>query len=100
MGWNGFEHIESMTTDFELNDVEVRTVDGRVFRKEREPSSMPGDLTKGYKRVTWRPADLVMTLVTESGEELEVEVPNSLFSSGEVFEAVPQGAQTAAFRWS
>ena len=62
-----------MTTDFELNYVEVRTVDGRVFREERDPSLSAG---AGYdlKRVTWRPADLVMTMVTKWGEDLEVEV--------------------------
>ena len=74
MGWQGLEHIESLTTDYEKDYVEVRTVDGRVLREVREPSSVEDSVPIDYKRVTWRPADLLMTMVTAWDEELEVEV--------------------------
>lgn len=71
----GLEHVESLTIDYEQGLLEIRTVDGRVVRQRGGaalPSRPNGPLD--FKRVTFRPADLVMTTVTTWDLEFEAEV--------------------------
>lgn len=71
MGWQAFAEIESLTTDFENDTVEVRSKGGRVFREQRL-SVWGGDLMT--KRLTIRPDELIMTITTRWDENLEVEI--------------------------
>ena len=73
MDWPGhLDGIESLTTDFDGGFIEVRTNDGDVVRQRLE--TVPDGTPMEFKRVSWRPAELVMTMVTIWDEELEVEV--------------------------
>jgi hypothetical protein len=71
MGWRAFAEIDSLTTDFDNDTIEVRSKDGRVIT-ERRLSVRGGDLMT--KRVTIRPDELIMTIITRWDEPLEVEI--------------------------
>jgi hypothetical protein len=73
--WKGLEQIDAMTVDYEQDELWIRTIDGRVVRQSggARPSSRPGG-PFDFKRVTFRPADLVTTMLTTWDENLEVEV--------------------------
>lgn len=78
MIWSGLERIESTTVDYEEGYIEIRTVEGRVVRLPGgswAASSEDGPLD--FKRVTFRPNDLVITMLTPRDEELEAEVFDS-----------------------
>jgi hypothetical protein len=73
--WKGLEQIESMTVDYEQNELSIRTCKGRVVRQlggARASSRPEGRFD--FRRLTFRPTDLVTTIVTAWDEELEVEV--------------------------
>lgn len=75
MTWSGLERIESTIVDFEEGYVEVSAVDGRVIRLPGDSwATLPGDGPLDFKRVTFRPRDLVITMITPRDEELEAEV--------------------------
>lgn len=67
--------MKSMTIDYEQGQLEIRTDDGRVFR-QRGGAALSSRRTGplDFKRVTFRPADLIMTMITTWDGELEAEV--------------------------
>ncbi len=73
--WDRLEGIESLTVDYEHGHVEVNAVDGRIVR---EPGRSWASLSRrgplDFKRVVFRPGELVLTMVTPWDEELEAEV--------------------------
>lgn len=69
---SGLKRVAKMTIDYEQGNFEVHATDGRLVRYRGSVSRPSGPLD--FKRVTFRPDDLVMTMVTTSDHELEVEV--------------------------
>jgi hypothetical protein len=63
--------------DYAAGYIEIRAVDGRLFRVERPdwPDSL-GPASKDFVRAHFRPGDSLLALDTPSGAELEIEVFN------------------------
>lgn len=64
--------LESLTIDYERDELRVVTNDGRVATEAGRARRPDGPLD--FKRVMFRPADLVLEMVVPGGEELEAEV--------------------------
>lgn len=73
--WEALQHIESMTIDYDRDELVLKTIDGREIlrRGGTRPSSRP-EGPFDFKRVTFRPGDLVATMVTQWDAELAAEV--------------------------
>ena len=71
MSWPILKDLESWSIDHEAGELRVVMADGTEARREwKAPSDGPID----FKRVTFRPGDLVLEMVTPWDEALEIEV--------------------------